>query len=372
MEFSSNEENKNKMKKILKLIDDANNTVTDIKNIFENGDKIKEEYKNYREQWDKLMKTESDKDLPEGWERAIAKDGKTYYFNKNKGYTQWEIPLSETASDEEAASKKVQTQWFSFNGIMSIFKDAKIKDDDNFTREEKSNVLALFKAILDFYKKDDGKQKEFKNLKEYVDGSKEEEEEEEDYDEISEKGKSKVIYNKGYRCYRVTDGKKGSVNVRLMGPCNTTKDATVTPSRRRPAPQISYSDESEEESEEEGEEGEGEEGEGEGEEGEKKERRKKRRSKKKKKKKKKKKGDDEEEDEAPPIPPRKDKLVPESGSGYEVDSASETEQAFGGRKRKSRKLRRKSKRKLIRKSKRKLRRKSRRKNRKSRRKSIKR
>jgi len=176
-----------KMKKILELIDDlskkgeldvqdgtegSNEAKIDahmktFKNIFENGDEMGNEYRGNRREWDGL------------------------------------------ASDENTDIKKD-----AFNNIMDIFKDAKIKGDNEVTHEEKKKVLALFKAILDFYKDDEDKKELLKSMQTLVghmqtqvdDGT---------------KGKSTVIFDGGDRCYRVSDGEDDSVNVRLIGKCDS-------------------------------------------------------------------------------------------------------------------------------------------------------
>lgn len=97
-----------------------------------------------------------------------------------------------------------------FDNAMEIFKDVKIKENIELNEEDKKNVLDLFKAILDFYKDDDKKKDEFKNLKTQVDDAK--------------NSKSKVIFGEGDRCYQVTDEDDGSVNVRFKGLCNSPKN----------------------------------------------------------------------------------------------------------------------------------------------------
>lgn len=165
----------------------------------------------------KELKNSSIDDIAKAHTDAFGRifDGITDVGNYHKNYL---IILK--ADDEDAdedAEAKAKAKKDAFDDAMAIFKDAKIKDDDKneVTREEKEKVLALFEAILEFYK-DDEKKNEFKNLEKQVDEIKKELKD-------AKNSKSKVIFD-GDRCYQVTDGDDGSVNVRFKGLCDKKEE----------------------------------------------------------------------------------------------------------------------------------------------------
>lgn len=173
----------------------------------------------------KLIEKVSEKELDELKEKKTIEDiAKTHtdaferifdeitenYKNNYKTY------LKTSGSD----TRTFEYEPDNFDNAMEIFKDVKIKE--NIEEKDKKKVLDLFEAILDFYKDDD----DFSNnLKTQVDEIKKELKD-------GTKDKSKVIFE-GDRCYRITDGENGSVNVRFKGLCYKNEDNAGGGGRKR-------------------------------------------------------------------------------------------------------------------------------------------